>query len=140
MTKTVKFFIFVLILIILITPVLSFADGLVPDCGKMVGGELIGGKMVGGEFVECEFNDFMGLVNKVVNFILASLVIPIAAIMFFYAGFLMITAGGESASSRTRAKHIFTNAVIGLVLAAAAWIIINTLLSILGFDGSWIGF
>ena len=67
------------------------------------------------------------------------MVVPITAIMFFYAGFLMITGGGESASSRTKAKKIFTNAVIGLVVAVGAWVIVHTLLSILGYDASWIG-
>ncbi len=142
MNKKFKILFFVLILMLVLMPILSFADSsLVSDsCGKIVGGQLIDGKMVGGQFVECGFNDLMDLVNRVINFILTRLVIPIAAIMFFYAGFLMITAGGESASSRTKAKHIFTNAVWGLVLAAAAWIIIHTLLSILGYEGSWIGF
>ena len=41
---------------------------------------------------------------------------------------------------KTEAKNIFTNAVIGLVIAVAAFLIIRTILSILGYDGSWIGF
>ena len=100
----------------------------------------IDGKIVGGEFIQCGFGEFLNLVNRVVSFILFSLVVPIAAIMFFYAGFIMITSGGESADGRTKAKKIFTNAVIGLVLAAAAWLIVNTILSILGYSGTWIGF
>jgi hypothetical protein len=133
MNKKFKILFFVLILALILIPILSFADGsLVSDSCGGIGAD--------GKLVECGFNDLMDLVNRVINFILTGLVIPIAAIMFFYAGFLMITAGGESASSRTKAKHIFTNAVWGLVLAAAAWIIIHTLLSILGYEGSWIGF
>jgi len=88
----------------------------------------------------CDFNALMALVNKVVKFILFGLAVPIAAIMFTYAGFLLITAGGEAAGARTKAKGIFKNALIGLVLAAAAWLIVNTILSILGYEGSWIGF
>jgi len=88
----------------------------------------------------CKFNDFLILISDVVKFILFNLAVPIAAIMFFYAGFLMVTAGGESAGARTKAKNIFTNAIIGLALAAGAWVIIHTLLSILGYNGSWIGF
>jgi hypothetical protein len=60
--------------------------------------------------------------------------------MFAYAGFLLVTAGGEAAGARTKAKSIFTNAVFGLVLAVAAWLIVNTILSILGYTGDWIGF
>lgn len=86
----------------------------------------------------CDFNAFMGLINTVIHFVLFDLAIPICAIMFFYAGFLLITAGGESAHAKTKAKNIFTNALIGLVLSAAAWLIVRILLSILGFDGGWI--
>mgnify|MGYP001567617587 FL=1 len=68
------------------------------------------------------------------------LALPIAGIMFAYAGFLMVTAGDEAAGARTRAKGIFMNALIGLILAAACWIIVNTILSVLGFNGSWLGF
>lgn len=88
----------------------------------------------------CDFNDFLKLISRVVKFILFDLAVPIAAIMFFYAGFLMVTSGDESAGARTKAKNIFTNTLIGLALAAGAWVIIHTLLSILGYSGSWIGF
>ena len=65
---------------------------------------------------------------------------PITAISFAYAGFLLVTAGG--AGEKTKAKDIFTNTATGLVIAAGAWLVINTLLSIVGKPGmwSWIGF
>jgi hypothetical protein len=88
----------------------------------------------------CDFNALLTLINTVIHFILFDMVIPIAAIMFAYAGFLMVTAGGEAAHARTKAKDIFTKAVIGLVIAVAAWVIVKTILSILGWNGAWIGF
>lgn len=86
----------------------------------------------------CDFNALMTLINTVIDFILTKMVIPIAAIMFAYAGFSMVTAPGSEA--KTKAKGVFTNAVIGLILAFACWIIVKLILSILGFDGAWIGF
>lgn len=130
MNKRFKVSLFVFILILVLIPVLSLAARLVPSCSE----NLITGECTYG------FNELLTLVNNVVNFILFSLAIPIAAIMFFYAGFLMVTAGSESASSRTKAKTIFTNTLIGLVIAAAAWVIVHTILTILGYSGSWIGF
>jgi len=59
--------------------------------------------------------------------------------MFFYAGLKMVTSGG-SAEARGKAKSIFTNAVLGLAIAVGAWLIIRTILSILGYQGAWIGF
>lgn len=88
----------------------------------------------------CGFAQIMALVNTVVKFILFNMVIPIAAIMMAYAGFILVTAGGESASKKTKAKEIFTNAVIGLVISAACYLIIHTLLSILGYNATWLGF
>ena len=87
----------------------------------------------------CDFNALIKLVNNVVNFILFRLAVPIAAIMFAYAGFELLTAGGDTAKLK-KAKTIFTNVAIGLVIAAAAWLIVHTILSILGYNGSWIGF
>ena len=88
----------------------------------------------------CNFNALMTLVNKVLNFIFVDMVVHIAAIMFAYAGFLMVTAGEEVASARTKAKSIFIHVALGLVLAAASWLIIKMILSILGYNGAWIGF
>ncbi len=87
----------------------------------------------------CDFNALMKLVNTVIKFILYDMVIPIAAIMFVYAGFELVTSGG-STEKRGIAKKVFTNAVIGLIIAVAAFLIIRTILSILGYSGSWIGF
>ncbi|MDO8659875.1 MAG: pilin [Candidatus Parcubacteria bacterium] len=89
---------------------------------------------------DCGFNDFIALINRVISFILFNLAIPISAIMFAYAGFLLVTAGG--AGEKTKAKDIFTNTATGLVIAAGAWLVVNTLLSILAKPGmwSWIGF
>lgn len=116
---------FVIVFLLLVAPALSLADGLVPcDNTKTT----------------CDFNQLMNMVNTVIKFVLYDMVIPIAAIMFAYAGFLMVTAGGEAAHARTKAKDIFTNAVIGLIFAVAAFLIIRTILSILGYQGSWIGF
>lgn len=125
MKKITKSLIFISIFLILIMPALSLADGLVP-CDNNI--------------IPCDFDQLMNLVNTVIHFILFYMVIPIAAIMFAYAGFLLVTAGGEVASARTKAKNIFTNALIGLILAVACWLIISTILSILGYEGAWIGF
>lgn len=87
----------------------------------------------------CDWDALLELVNNVVHFILFDMLVPIAAIMFCYCGFLMLTSGGEPAK-KTQAKKIFSNVVWGLIIAIAAWLIIETLLTVLGYNGSWIGF
>jgi hypothetical protein len=124
----------------LVIPVFSFAQtsqtpdldykGLVP-CGN----ELVGGKIKN----PCGFGHMMGLINKTIKFILFDLVLPIAAIMFAYSGVLYI-ASSANPNTRTKAKKIFGDVAFGFALAVAAWLIIRTVLSILGYNGTWIGF
>jgi hypothetical protein len=126
-TKTTKILINLAVFTVLILPAVSLgadAPSLVP-CGRAGGG------------AACDWNGLMALINGIINFVLFKLAIPVAAIMFAYAGFLMVTAGGGE--GKTKAKEIFGNAVFGLLMAAAAWLIISTVLSILGYDGAWIG-
>lgn len=129
-----KIFLLVLILSAFGLPFFSYAQewsGVVP-CGKVVDVE---GKVVD----KCEFKDFMKLLNNVIDFILKKMILPIAAILFAYAGLLLVTSGGGE--GKTKAKGIFWNAFIGLIIALAAWLIIHTLLAVLGYtDAGWIGF
>lgn len=112
--------------LIILVPIVSFAAGLVP-CGG------------GGTEPDCNFNYLMTLINNIINFILFTLAVPLAAIMFAYAGILLLTSGGNSAQ-KDKAKKVFTGVAMGLVIAAAAWLIVHVILSILGYSGSWIGF
>lgn len=87
----------------------------------------------------CDFDYFLYMINLVIDFILFKLAIPLSAIAFAYAGFILLFSGGQ-AGKRTQAKNIFLNVAIGLILAASCWLIVNTILSVLGYDGTWIGF
>lgn len=116
-----KLSLFILILFVFVVPSLSLAGGLVTCTDN------------------CGWNDLLATVNTVVNFVIFKLAMPISAIMFAYAGFELIASGGSS-EKKEKAKGIFINVVIGIVFAAAAWLIIHTISSILGYNGSWIGF
>lgn len=85
----------------------------------------------------CDFTALMTLIDTVIKFLLFKMVIPIAAILFAYTGFSMVTAPG--AEAKTKAKNTFSSVVIGLIIAIAGYLIVKTLLSILGYDGAWIG-
>ncbi|MBU0611821.1 hypothetical protein KKA39_02210 [Patescibacteria group bacterium] len=96
------------------------SGGLVPDCPE----------------AGCGFNELICLINNVIQFILFRMAVPIAAIMFAYAGILLLFSGGDT-SKRSKAKSIFTNVAIGLIIAIAAWLIVETILTLLGYDQSW---
>jgi hypothetical protein len=91
----------------------------------------------------CEFNDLLKLINTVVKFVFVGLALPLAAIMFAYAGFELLTSGG-STEKKSKAKNIFIHVAIGLIVAAAAFLVIETVLSIVGartdLGINWLGF
>jgi len=61
-------------------------------------------------------------VGSIIQFFLGFLGI-LAVILFLYAGFLYMTAGGEEAKI-TKAKAYMKNAVIGIVIIMASYIIV----------------
>lgn len=129
MQKITKILIFLSILLILTMPVVSIAyklgDPLVP-CKNTADSP-------------CNFNAILALVNNVITFLIKYMAIPITAIMLTYAGFELVTSGG-STEKRGVAKSVFTNAVLGLIIAVAAFLIVKTILSILGYEGAFVGF
>lgn len=98
----------------------SEGGGLVPDCP------------VDG----CGFNELMTLINNVIKFLLFTVATPLAALVFVYAGIMLLTSGGSS-EKMTTAKKIIKNLIIGYVVALAAWLVINTILTseFLGYHG-----
>ena len=80
----------------------------------------------------CEFVD---LVNNVILF-LVGLLGFLAVLVFMWAGFLMVTSRG-TAEPITRAKGLFANVLIGGAIMFAAYLIVNTVLSV--FVGSVTG-
>jgi hypothetical protein len=58
-----------------------------------------------------------------------------SSLVFVYAGFLYITAQGDS-SKVQRATKIFTNVAVGLFLAFIAFLLIEVITTSLGLDTS----
>jgi hypothetical protein len=85
----------------------------------------------------CHFSDLLLLADKIINFLLLDLLVPIAILAFIYGGFLMITAQGDPGQLK-QGKDIFFNTVIGFVIAFGAWIIVHLILTTL-VDSEFIG-
>lgn len=127
-----KFFASMIALSIIFLPLLTSAVegvGLTTGCGV---GKVNDSKTGLGQ--ACDFNQLMLMINKVIDFLLFYMVTPFAALLIAYAGWLMITSGGSSEAA-TKAKNIATNLVIGYIIALAAWLIVKTIMSSLGFNG-----
>ncbi len=102
-------------------------SGLVPKCN--MSGSAIDQKT--GQYVTpCDFNYFMALINRLIKFFLFDIATPFLAIIIIYVAYLFLTSGGSNQTEK--AKKVLWNVVIGYVIALAAWLIINTIISALG--------
>ncbi|USN95078.1 MAG: hypothetical protein H6791_01480 [Candidatus Nomurabacteria bacterium] len=81
----------------------------------------------------CNFEFVIGTMENVIDFLLFTIAMPLAALAFMYAGFLYLTAGSNPGNV-SKAKKIFWNVLWGLVIALAAWLAIYTLMTMLGVD------
>lgn len=79
---------------------------------------------------ECGFPEIMETIRNIMNFAFF-LILPIAAIVFAYVGWLFISSNGNPETA-SQAREILTKAVIGLVVILAAWLIVNTIYETLG--------
>lgn len=70
------------------------------------------------------------VINNIVQFAIYGGII-ICVLIFAYAGFLLVTNAAVP-ENRAKAKGMFINAAIGLILVLASWLIVNTVLGILG--------
>ncbi|MFH1392732.1 MAG: pilin [bacterium] len=116
-----RYFILIILLISVALPV--FAAGLVP-CG----GE--------GEKV-CELADLFILIKNIMNWLM--LYGGIFATLVIAGGGIMMLISRGNPGQITKAKMWITYAVIGLLLIFTAWLIINTIMTVLGYQESIFG-
>ena len=77
----------------------------------------------------CTFCDGLIVIRNIINF-LFQIAIPIAVGVIVWGSIWLMTAGGNE--SRVKQGHeTITNAVFGIFITLAAWVIINTILQIL---------
>ncbi len=78
----------------------------------------------------CQFCDLLTLINKIINFALYDIAIPLSVIFIVYGGFTIMTAGASPERVKT-GRSVIKAAVVGLLIALFAWMIINTILTVL---------
>lgn len=82
----------------------------------------------------CGYCDLFTLAQNIMNF-LVYIAVFVAVLLFVYAGFKLITSGGNQAAL-TQAKGIFTSVVIGLVITLGSWLIVDTVMKTFYKGGS----
>ncbi len=92
-------------------------------------------KIVPCDGVDCTVCDVATLAQNVLNTGIF-IVIILSALLFAYAGWLYLS--NVTTGEAQRARSIFTNVVIGLVIILGAWLVVYTLMStLLGRDFSF---
>ncbi len=87
--------------------------------------------------LDCTLCHFFQMLLNIVNFIY-NIAIPIAVLMVAIGGLLMVVsyinpdAGGDLL---TKARSVFKTVAIGLLIIYGSWLILDLLLSILGYGG-----
>ena len=78
---------------------------------------------------DCNFASLMQLVEVLIhNIVVISTYIAVAVII--YAGFLLITSGGNP-GKKEKAKNALTMIIIGYVCILVAWVLVYTITSVL---------
>lgn len=77
----------------------------------------------------CNLCYFGQLIQNIINF-LVILSIPLSAGLFAWAGLLLFTSGANP-TGKAKAKKIFYNVIIGLVIALSGYLIVQTLMNTL---------
>ena len=108
-----------LITLVFLMPLVSHG-AIVPDCNA-----------------DCGFNDLITLIKNIVDFLIL-ITAPIAAIMFCYAGFLYVTAGGDTGQIG-KAHKVFWTVLVGFLIVLSAWLIVKALSVLLASGFSLLG-
>jgi cytochrome bd-type quinol oxidase subunit 2 len=88
--------------------------------------------------IELKQNDFRSAMVNILNYVL-TFVGLIAVAMLIYGGFVYLTSSGNEEQTR-KAKSIILYAIIGIIVIALSFVIVNTIISagktVIGGDGS----
>ena len=117
----------------LISPEISYSQGIVPVCNTVMDTVIVNGKPVTKFIDECNTCDLAKLAENLINF-MVQISFVISALLFAYAGFLFFTAGADSGKV-SNARKIFTNTIIGIVIILTAWLVVNVIISVMTGQG-----
>lgn len=99
--------------VFLVLPSNTFAQGLAPACAGDA----------------CTFTDFIDFIIGIIDFLIR-IGVPIAIILFSYAGFLYLTSGAKPAQ-RSQANNIFVSVFVGFVIMLSAWLMVGFVTNLL---------
>ncbi len=76
----------------------------------------------------CTFNDIFKLIGNIIEFLLLVVAVPLCALVITWQGIQLVLHPNE-ARFKTESKNVLWGAVLGLFLALASYLIVDTLLT-----------
>ncbi len=128
------------LLVFSLAPTLSLAQTVAPTQNSLPGRIVTcSGAIDSGGLKACTVCDLATLAQNVLNTGIYMAVL-LSAFLFAWAGWVYMTAMGDSGKV-TKARSVFTNVAIGLVIILVGWLVIDTLMKALvdqnGPFGPW---
>lgn len=85
----------------------------------------------------CQLCDFFVMFDRIVDFVLFSIVPPIAVLMLVISGMMFFLAKGDP-SALNKAKAVLTATLMGLAIIFSAFLFINLFFNLIGVN-EWTG-
>jgi len=86
----------------------------------------------------CTFCDFFVMAERIINFLLFTIVPPLAVLFVVIAGAYFILGSGYDPGLVIKGKSILESVAIGLLILYGAWILINLFFTMIGV-ADWTG-
>lgn len=84
----------------------------------------------------CTISNFFVMLGRIFNFLMTMIVAPLATLMLIVGGIMILISAGNPGLA-TKGKQTLYLAIIGMALAFGSWVIINFILTTLGYAGAW---
>lgn len=114
MTKYFKNTLLVSIVVLTLFPTIAFAEGILPPCAYENG-------------PACHYEDLVKFANIAIDFII-KLALVVTPISFAYAGFIILTSGGDEGKLK-KGKEILVKVGIGFAVILASFLFISFIMN-----------
>ncbi|MBI3337450.1 MAG: hypothetical protein HY005_02385 [Candidatus Staskawiczbacteria bacterium] len=119
-----KLFLITLLILLLSPSIFVFAQIGPPDSLVPCGGP------------DCTIEDFFLMLAKIYRFIVWMIATPLAVLMMTIGGIMILISAGNPNLAGMGKKMLWVSA-IGLVLVFCSWLIVNFILTTLGYQRAW---
>jgi len=120
-----RFFITLVCFVVVSVPTVSFAASTLIVCGESNDSGVVSNP--------CTFGHLIVLFDKIIEFFIKTLFLPLVTLAALWAGWLVLN-GGNKSDNITKAKDIFIKILIGSFWVLAGWLVVKTILVGIGFD------